>query len=118
MKRRVSNGTANGARRERAIVAALKLPAQRRWEVEESLEELAGLAHAAGAVVVDRVIQERAAPTPAVYFGRGKIEEIAASARAHDADLFISDDALSPLRQRCCAISAPARRRPSRWSRR
>ena len=100
MKRRVPNGTANGARRERAIVAALKLPAQRRWEVEESLEELAGLAHAAGAVVVDRVIQERAAPTPAVYFGRGKIEEIAASARAHDADLFISDDALSPIQER------------------
>ena len=50
-----SNGhaTGYGTRRgpERAIIAALRLPRQRRWEVEESLEELAGLAVAAGATV-------------------------------------------------------------------
>ena len=62
---------------ERAVIAALRLPRQRRWEVDESLEELAGLAVAAGATVVQRVTQERESPTPALYFGRGKIEEIA-----------------------------------------
>ncbi len=77
-----SNGhaTGYGTRRgpERAVIAALRLPRQRRWEVEESLEELAGLAVAAGATVELRVIQEREAPTPGLYFGRGKVEEIGA----------------------------------------
>ncbi len=100
-------GGGNGAARadgrsrgERAVLAALRLPAQRRWEVEESLEELAGLTEAAGAGVVARVVQERAAPTPALYFGRGKVDEIRDLARATGANLFISDDALSPIQER------------------
>ena len=85
---------------ERAVIAAVRLPRQRRWEVNESLEELAGLAVAAGATVVQRVSQEREAPTPALYFGRGKIEEVAAAAPEAGANLFISDDPLSPIQER------------------
>jgi GTP-binding protein HflX len=88
------------ARRERAVIGALRLPRQRRFQVEESLEELAALVRAAGADVVARVIQERPAPTPALYFGRGKIEEIGELARAQAANLFVSDDALSPVQER------------------
>jgi GTP-binding protein HflX len=82
------------------VIAAVRLPRQRRWEVDESLEELAGLAVAAGATVVQRVSQEREAPTPALYFGRGKIEEVAAAAPEVGANLFISDDPLSPIQER------------------
>jgi GTP-binding protein HflX len=82
------------------VIAAVRLPRQRRWEVDESLEELAGLAVAAGATVVQRVSQEREAPTPALYFGRGKIEEVAAAALEAGANLFISDDPLSPIQER------------------
>ena len=96
--RRTGNGTRNG--RERAVIGALRRPSQRRSEVDESLEELAGLVVAAGATVVGRVTQERAAPTPALYFGRGKVDEIGAAARAASADLFISDDQLSPIQER------------------
>jgi GTP-binding protein HflX len=101
----VKNGRRNGLHAvrpapERAVIAALRRPPQRRWEVEESLEELAGLAAAAGASVVHRVLQERAAATPALYFGRGKIEEIAAAVQATGANLFVSDDALSPVQER------------------
>ena len=85
---------------ERAVIAAVRLPRQRRWEVNESLEELAGLAVAAGATVVQRVSQEREAPTPALYFGRGKIEEVAAAAPEAGANLFISDDPLTPIQER------------------
>jgi GTP-binding protein HflX len=85
---------------ERAVIAALRRPSQRRWEVEESLDELAGLAAAAGASVVHRVLQERAAASPALYFGRGKIEEIAEAAQATGANLLICDDALSPVQER------------------
>ena len=92
------HGTRRGP--ERAVIAAVRLPRQQRWEVEESLEELAGLAMAAGATVVHRVIQERAAATPALYFGRGKVSEIADSARELGGNLFISDDPLSPIQER------------------
>jgi GTPase len=86
--------------RERAVIGAVRLPTRRRADVDESLEELTGLAESAGATVVDRVVQERPSPTPAFYFGRGKIEEIGIAARALGANVFISDDALSPIQER------------------
>ncbi|MBM3220803.1 MAG: GTPase HflX [Candidatus Rokubacteria bacterium] len=95
------NGHETGRRgRERAVIGAVRLPKQRRFEVEESLSELAALAGAAGADVVAQVVQERPAPTPALYFGRGKIEEIGELAKAKGANLFVSDDALSPVQER------------------
>ena len=92
------HGTRRGP--EKAVIAAVRLPRQRRWEVEESLEELAGLATAAGASVVHRVIQERGSPTPATYFGSGKVEEIAEAAKSVGGNLFISDDPLTPIQER------------------
>jgi GTP-binding protein HflX len=83
------NGGPGTEGRERAVIAALRLPSQRRWEVEESLDELEALALAAGASVVHRVVQERTAPMPALYFGRGKVDEIAQAARATRANLLI-----------------------------
>src|SRR5207245_2961491 len=74
--------------------------AKRRWQIEESLEELAGLVEAAGGSVVERVVQERKAPSPALYFGKGKIDEIGQAAHARDANLFVSDDRLSPSQER------------------
>jgi len=99
----VNNGHGNGnvpRGGERAVIAALRRPAQRRWDVEESLAELAGLVRAAGAEVVECLVQDRAAPTPALYFGRGKVDEIGETARARRANLFISDDPLSPIQER------------------
>ena len=94
------NGRVRAAGKERAVIAALRLPAQRRWEVEESLDELEGLAVGAGAAVVHRVLQERTAPMPALYFGRGKVDEIGQAARATRANLMICDDALTPVQER------------------
>jgi GTP-binding protein HflX len=82
------------------MLAALRRPRQLRTDVEESLEELAGLAAAAGATVAERVIQERASATPSLYFGSGKVEELAESARANGANLLICDDPLSPIQER------------------
>jgi len=86
--------------RERALLAALRLPKQRRYEVEESLDELGRLAESAGALVVGRVTQERLAPTPTLYFGKGKVDELRASSEREGANLMISDDALSPVQER------------------
>jgi GTP-binding protein HflX len=99
---RVNDGRRNPTtlRRERAVIGALRLPSQRRGEIEESLAELAGLVEAAGGSVVERVVQERRAPTPALHFGKGKVEEIGQAAQANDASLFVSDDPLSPIQER------------------
>ena len=86
--------------REKAFLAALRLPTQRRYEVEESLDELEQLAASAGADVVGRVTQERRAPTPGLYFGKGKVEEIKALSARERADLVIADDPLSPIQER------------------
>ena len=86
--------------RERAIIGAVRRPARRRSEVEESLDELQRLVEAAGGSVIERVVQERSAPTPALYFGKGKIAEIGVAAQAGDANLFVSDDPLSPIQER------------------
>jgi GTP-binding protein HflX len=78
----------------------LRLPRQRRYEVEESLDELGRLAVSAGAEVVGRVTQERHAPTPKLYFGKGKVDELKVSSEREGANLMISDDALSPAQER------------------
>ena len=40
------------------------------------LDELQGLAEAAGATVVGRLLQRREAPAAAAYLGAGKVEEL------------------------------------------
>jgi GTPase len=82
------------------VIGALRVPSQRRWEVQESLDELGRLVEAAGATVVHRIVQERPSPTPGLYFGKGKIEEIGTDAKARGANLFVSDDPLTPIQER------------------
>src|SRR5262249_27881694 len=96
----LEGGMGRVRKRERALLAALRLPRQRRYEVEESLDELGRLAESAGAEVVGRVTQERQAPTPKLYFGKGKVDELKASSERERANLMISDDALSPIQER------------------
>ncbi len=101
MSRNRGNGARSGrAGRERAVIGAVRLKSQLRSDIEESLDELALLVEAAGGSVIERVVQERAAPSPALYFGKGKIEEIGQAATAAGANLFVSDDPLSPIQER------------------
>jgi len=86
--------------REKAVLAALRLPTQKRFEVDESLDELGRLAESAGAEVVGRMTQDRPAPTPGLYFGKGKIDELRDWSQRQGANLMISDDPLSPIQER------------------
>jgi len=61
-----------------------------------ALEELEGLAKAAGARVVGHLTQRRNAPDAATYMGKGKLEELKALAQTAGADCIIFDNDLSP----------------------
>jgi len=76
---------------------------------ERSLDELASLVHAAGGVVVDRVVQRRGfgddGPRdrpldPATHIGRGKVDEVAALVQEHDLQTAVFDNELSPAQIR------------------
>lgn len=65
-------------------------------DTEDSLEELKELAKTAGAVTLDRVIQNRESVHPGTYIGKGKIEEVKELAESLGATGVICDDELSP----------------------
>ena len=85
---------------ERAALVGLALRRSRRLEAERSLEELAGLAEAAGAGVAFKTIQERPSPDPATFIGSGKLDELARECARVSADLVIFDNELSPAQLR------------------
>jgi len=87
-------------RRERAALVGLIAGRARRLEAERSLDELAGLAEAAGAEVVLRVLQERPKPDPSTFLGAGKIEMLAVSASETGVDVVIFDNELTPAQLR------------------
>src|SRR4051812_41102905 len=86
--------------RERAALVGLLNDSQRPFDPEHALDELAGLANAAGADVVLRVLQERAKPDPATFLGSGKVVSLAHSCDATRADAVIFDNELSPAQLR------------------
>jgi GTPase len=85
---------------ERAALVGLVTGGARRVDAEHSLEELAGLAEAAGARVVLRVLQDRPKPDPATFLGSGKVDVLAHAAAEADADLVVFDNELSPAQLR------------------
>jgi GTP-binding protein HflX len=70
-----------------------------RWSAEDSLEELAQLAHTAGAVVVGKLTQRLPVPTKTHYIGKGKLIELASIKSSTGYNMVIIDDELTPLQQ-------------------
>lgn len=65
-------------------------------DAEASLKELAELVKTAGAVTVDRMIQNREQVHPGTYLGKGKIDEVKERIWELDATGIVCDDELSP----------------------
>src|SRR5690349_2467599 len=86
--------------RERAALVGLVTSTMRRHGAERSMDELGGLAEAAGAEVVLRVMQERPKPDPSTFLGGGKIKILAASCAEMRVDVVIFDNELSPAQLR------------------
>jgi GTPase len=84
---------------ERAALVGVVNPSTR-GDADHSLNELAGLADAAGARVVLRMLQERPKPDPATFIGAGKVSSLAAACDEAAVDLVIFDNELSPAQLR------------------
>jgi GTP-binding protein HflX len=84
---------------ERAYLVAVDQP-RARFDADDSLDELASLVAAAGGVVAGRVVQQRRAPDPNTWVGKGKAAEIVAECARLGADLVVCDDELTPRQQR------------------
>ena len=85
---------------ERALLIGLEQAGVTKWDVQDSLEELAELASSAGAEVVDTITQKLQKPTAPYYIGKGKAELIKESLQDRRVTSVIFDDELSPAQGR------------------
>src|SRR5947207_5279613 len=85
---------------ERALLIGLEKQGVSKWDLQDSLEELAELANSAGAEVVDTVTQKLQKPTAPYYIGKGKAEAIKHSLQDREVTSVIFDDELSPAQGR------------------
>jgi len=85
---------------ERALLIGLEQAGVSKWDLRDSLEELAELASSAGAEVVETITQKLQKPTAPFYIGKGKAESIKESLQDRQVTSVIFDDELSPAQGR------------------
>src|SRR2546426_1224798 len=85
---------------ERALLVGLEKQGVSKWDLRDSLEELAELATSAGAEVVDTITQKLQKPTAPYYIGKGKAEAIKHSFQDREITSVIFNDELSPAQGR------------------
>ena len=100
MTRSSSSRSGASNNRERAALVGLFNRSSRHFDPEHSLDELAGLAAAAGAEVALRVLQERPRPDPATFLGSGKVQQLATACDEAGIDTVMFDNELSPAQLR------------------
>jgi len=84
---------------EKAILIHLSTNRKDKLEAEESMKELRGLAHAAGAEVIEEIFQFRPDISPRYLIGEGKVSEIIHLKEETEAELIIFDNDLRPIQQ-------------------
>ena len=85
---------------ERVVLIGVKLKAQLKSDVEDSLEELGQLAETAGLEVIYTIVQPRETPDPAHFIGKGKIAELGALISEAGVDAVVFDNELTPAQTR------------------
>ena len=88
------------AARERAYLIGVQLPGTTPRALTEQMRELAELTRTAGGEVVGTDVQRRDEVEPALFVGRGKVDEIRAHREELRLDLVICNEDLSPRQQR------------------
>lgn len=80
---------------QKVVLVGLNFNERNSIAIEDSMEELKELTHAAGAEVVQMIVQSRQAPDAKYYIGKGKVEEIKVACELENANLVIFNDELS-----------------------
>ncbi len=89
-------GVANPRARQRALAIGVTSGG----EDSDPLAELKELLRTAGVATAGEAVQQREAPDPDRYFGRGRLAELKAEIAACDANLVACDDELAPRQER------------------
>jgi len=87
-------------RKETAVLVALINQQQPEYKAHEYLDELAFLAETSGAITLERFTQRLEKPDVTHFVGKGKLNEIQQYVKAHEVDMVIFDDDLSPSQVR------------------
>ena len=85
---------------ETAVLVGVITPMQNAEQSKEYLDELAFLAHTAGAVTKKTFTQRLQYANPRTFIGEGKLNEIEAYVKEHKIDMVVFDDELSPSQLR------------------
>jgi GTP-binding protein HflX len=85
---------------ERAYLMSLDYEKQGQAALEEQMLELSELARTAGVRVVGTEIQRRQKPDPALFIGKGKVEELHTLKHEAKFDILVFNEELSPRQQR------------------
>ncbi|MFZ5800094.1 MAG: GTPase HflX [Candidatus Omnitrophota bacterium] len=88
------------AQRERCLLVSVDLHQKNQWPVGDIARELVDLTRSTGAEVSNELTLSRKEPTPNLYLGRGKAEEIAAICQEKKIDTVVFNNDLSGTQQR------------------
>ena len=91
-------GLSNPRARQRAL--AIGVVDGRGTDEGDPLAELKELLRTAGVATAGEMVQQRSAPDPDRYFGRGKLDELKEAIAASGANLVACDDELAPRQER------------------
>jgi len=85
---------------QRAFLIGVQTPDMPVGEGDELLAELTELVENLGLSIVRSVSLKLRSPSPALFIGKGKAEELSAMAKEDQAEVMVFDSALSPAQQR------------------
>lgn len=90
----------NSFTKEKAILVGIYGSDTPKWLAGEYLEELELLTDTAGAVCIDKILQNRPHPDPSTYIGKGKLNQLSTLVDERGSDLLIFDDDLTATQVR------------------
>lgn len=86
---------------ERAVLITIRIDSEKdSWQLEDAAQELEELTESCGAEAVDNIACLRDRPTPNLFIGKGKAEEIAILCQEQEIDTVIFSHDLSGTHQR------------------
>lgn len=86
--------------KERVILVGIYGSELQKIELDEHISELEMLADTAGAVTIQKILQNRDKPDTRSYIGKGKLIELGGFVKSMNADAVIFDDDLTPTQIR------------------